>query len=112
MIVDAWLPIGYVLPDGSRMLSVLESGPEWQVLECEQDRCALVVGISLFKKWVAIKLVAESCAGLAEYAGRKLAVIVSQPDHNLYCLTNSRSPNSLAEAVSFASALSGEKRFR
>lgn len=105
MIVDAWLPIGYVLPDGSVMRSVLESGPEWQVLECEQDRRALVVGISLFKKWVAIKIIAESCAGFAEFAGRKLAVIVSQPDHNLYCLTNSRSPSSLAEAVSFASAL-------
>jgi hypothetical protein len=32
-------------------------------------------------------------------------VIVSQPDHNLYCLTNARSPSSFAEAISFASAL-------
>lgn len=105
MIVDAWLPIGYVLPDGSRMLSVLESGAEWQVLECEQNKRALAVGMPLFDKWVATKLVAAGCAGLAEFAGRKLAVIVSQPDHNLYCLTNSKSPNSLAEAISFASAL-------
>ncbi len=105
MIVDAWLPIGYVLPDGGRMLSVLESGAEWQVLECEQNKRAVAVEMPLFNKWVARKLVAESCAGLIEFAGRRLAVIISQPDHNLYCLTNSKSPNSLAEAISFATAL-------
>src|SRR5216683_7889414 len=100
MIVDAWLPIGHVLPDGGRMLSVLESGAEWQVLECEQNKRAVAVEMPLFNKWVARKLVAESCAGLIEFAGRRLAVIISQPDHNLYCLTNSKSPNSLAEAIS------------
>jgi cell division protease FtsH len=105
MIVDSWLPVGYVLPDGSRMVSVVEAGADWQIIECERNKRALAVGMPLFDKWTANGLVAESCAGLVECAGRRLAVIVLQPDHHLYGLANAKSPNSLTQALSFASAL-------
>jgi cell division protease FtsH len=105
MILDAWLPIGYLLPDGSRTLSILDSGEDWQIFECEQSKRALAVEMPLFNRWVATNLVEESCAGLAECVRRRLAVIVSQPSHSLYCLRESKSPNSLVEAMSFASAL-------
>jgi cell division protease FtsH len=105
MILDAWFPIGYSLPDGSRTRSILGSGEEWQIFDCEQGRRALAAEMPLFDRWVAAELVAESCAGLAECAGRMLAVIISQSSHDLYSLKNSRSPSSLTEAMSFASAL-------
>jgi cell division protease FtsH len=33
MALDAWLPIGFKLPDGAKFASRAVRGPDWQILE-------------------------------------------------------------------------------
>lgn len=42
MLLDAWLPIGYLLPDGSKVRVALFEGTHWQILETQGNERALV----------------------------------------------------------------------
>ena len=42
MALDAWLPIGFRLPDGAKVRIALFGGPNWQILETQGDGRALV----------------------------------------------------------------------
>ena len=43
MALDAWLPIGFKLPDGAKARVALYEGADWQVYETQGGGRALVV---------------------------------------------------------------------
>jgi hypothetical protein len=42
IMVDAWLPIGHVLPDGARLRIALHGGRDWQIVETQGGGRALL----------------------------------------------------------------------
>jgi cell division protease FtsH len=105
MATDAWLPVQYELPNGSWVSSVLDSGPDWQILALDRGRRALIVPAPLLDRWVSAGLAEEGCARNFEFGARSLAAVISDPSHTLAHLANCRSPSTKAEAMAFGSAL-------
>jgi hypothetical protein len=106
MALDAWLPIGFELPDGQRLSSIVDSGPDWQIVGADQGQNrALVVQRSLMDRWVASGLLERDCAQRIEFGLVSFCAISSGPHHVLAHLANCRSPTTKADAMAFASAL-------
>ncbi len=106
MATDAWLPIGFVLPDGQRLCSVLDSGPRWQIVNTDQGRKrVLVVQPSLMDRWVGSGLLERYCAQRFEFGSVGFCAITSGPPHVLTNLPNCRSPTTKADALACATAL-------
>src|SRR5262249_2898025 len=70
MAADAWLPIGFALPDGCRLSAILHAGPDWQILAADQERRALIVQPFLLDRWVAGGLLHADWAQKLKFGAR------------------------------------------
>jgi hypothetical protein len=83
MVQGLWLPKEYELPNGSKIRQLLYSGDEWQILETDGSKNALLVRSTLLRKW-------DDCGFLDESAfteisfGNELFQILSS--HKKYVL--------------------------
>ena len=59
MALDAWLPIGFKLPDGAKARVALFEGEDWQVYETQGGGRALVVRDELGARWQEAGLIDE-----------------------------------------------------
>ena len=57
MALDAWLPIGFKLPDGARTRIALFGASNWQIMETDGDGRALVAHEDLATRWVDSRLI-------------------------------------------------------
>src|SRR3546814_16292893 len=57
MALDAWLPIGFKLPDGAKARVALFEGADWQILETQGGGRALVVRDALADHWLDAGLI-------------------------------------------------------
>lgn len=102
---DAWLPIGFALPGGQRLSSILDSGPDWKIIDTDQRQRALVVQQPLLERWIRSKLLDENHAQHFEFGSLRFAAIISSAPHTLTALPNSWSPTTKGEATAFAAAM-------
>src|SRR5690606_26154175 len=105
VIVDPWLPIGFVLPDGACGLRVLFAGSDWQIIGVRGGARALVARAPLVERWVNAGLLASSAAAVFHFGGEALYRLPSGTDQQLAPLPAGESPQSYAEARAFALAL-------
>jgi cell division protease FtsH len=106
MAADAWLPIGFSLPDGQSVASTLDSGPDWQIIGTNMGQRALIVQTSLLDHWIKSKLLEEGSLRRFGFGALSLAALNSGASHELSRLANSRSPSTKAQAMAFALAMS------
>lgn len=104
MALDAWLPVGYKLPDGTKTRSVIFEGINWQIFETLGNGRALVVCDDLARQWVDTKLLDEGLLKSLNFGDRKLWSISCDSSQILCPLTEGSSPDSKAEALAFALA--------
>lgn len=69
MGLEAWLPLGFKLPDGAKAHIVLFEGPYWQILETQGGGRALVVQDTLAQHWLDAGLIDEGSRVPASYPG-------------------------------------------
>lgn len=105
MALDAWLPIGFTLPDGAQSRAALVGGADWQVFETKGDGRALVVQDSLARRWLQAGLIDAGTLVSFQFGDRKFHAISSGPSQTLCPVAEAKSPNSKADATSFAQAL-------
>jgi cell division protease FtsH len=105
MPVDAWLPIGYKLPDGASSRGAIVEGSGWQIVETAAPGRALVAEEALATRWLAAGLLDSELARAFQFGSRTLRLISSGPEHMLCPVFDSRSPNTTSEALAFAQAL-------
>lgn len=105
MALDAWLPIGFTLPDGAKVRMTQCSGADWQILETQDTGRALVVGSELERRWRDAGLISEGTFGSFHFGARQLCSLACGPGQLLGPVNKVQSPNSKAEALSFAMAL-------
>lgn len=105
MAIDAWLPVGFRLPDDARARVALFEGPNWQALETYGDGRALLARDELAKRWLAAGLIDEGSLAAFDFGAQRLWSISCGPSQILCPVSDGKSPNSKAEALSFAMAL-------
>lgn len=105
MGLEAWLPIGFKLPDGAKAHIVLFEGPYWQILETQGGGRALVVQDTLAQHWLDAGLIDEGTFSPFQFGDLQLRSISCSPSQTLCPVSEAKSPDNKAEALAFALAL-------
>lgn len=105
MALDAWLPIGFKLPDGARVRAALFEGKDWQIFETVGGGRGLVVHDALAQHWLNAGLIEDGTFDATQFGDRRLRSISCGPSQTLCPVSDAKSPDSKAEALSFALAL-------
>jgi len=105
MALDAWLPIGYKLPDDAKVRAAMSEGTGWQIFDTEGSGRALVVHDELAHHWIDAGLVEPGLFSSFVFGAQRLWAITCGSSQLLCPVNEGRSPDSKAEALSFALAL-------
>lgn len=105
MTADPWLPIGTTLPGDLALARTLVASDEWQVVAVRGGGRVLLATEELAARWTASGLVAEGELETFEYGWRTFRFARGGADHALEPVAGSRAPNTLGEAMAFATAL-------
>ncbi|MCP5235364.1 MAG: ATP-binding protein [Zoogloeaceae bacterium] len=105
MALDAWLPIGFKLPDGAETRIALFEGAHWQILETLGGGRALVVQDELVQHWIASDLVQEGTFSRFRFGNLGLQSISSGPSQTICPVSEAKSPDDKVEALAFSLAL-------
>lgn len=105
MVLDAWLPVGYKLPDSAKARVALYEGANWQILETQGKGRALLVHDELVQRWIKSSLIVPGYFKEFDFGDRHLWAISCGSSQVLCPVSNGDSPNTKAEALSFALAL-------
>ena len=105
MALDAWLPIGFKLPDGAKARVALYEGADWQVYETQGGGRALVVHDELGARWQEAGLIDDGTLDAFQFGDHQLRAISCSPSQTLLPISEAKSPDNKAEALSFVLAL-------
>lgn len=105
MALDAWIPIGFKLPDGAKARVALYEGADWQVYETQGGGRALVVHDELGARWQEAGLIDTGTLDAFQFGAHQLRAISCSPSQILLPISEAKSPDNKAEALSFALAL-------
>ena len=105
MALDAWLPIGFKLPDGAKARVTLFEGADWQILETQGGGRALVVCDALVEHWLDAGLIDDGTFNAFQFGDQQLWSISCGPSQTLCPVSEAKSPDTKAEALAFALAL-------
>jgi cell division protease FtsH len=104
MAIDSWLPIGYQLPDGAKTRVAMFEGANWQILETQGSGLALITLDELAMRWVDSGIVEDGQFESFDYGDRRLRSISCGATQVLCPVADGKSPDTKAEALSFAMA--------
>jgi cell division protease FtsH len=102
MAIDAWLPVGFIAPDGERARLALQDGLDWQIYETQGGGRILFAKSQLAKRWFEAGLVQQSQMSEFEFGGETYFALSSVLDYMLSSVEDCRSPDNKNEALSFA----------
>jgi len=102
VLLENWLPIGFVLPGGASCGRVLHGGADWQIIATDYGT-ALLAAASLAQRWHAAGIVTDEQIKTATFGGAEYGVIECANDAVLAPLSRCRTPDSQKE-VSVKSA--------
>src|SRR5882724_9957226 len=105
MPLEAWLPVGFALPDGARTRRVLQAGTAWQIVETASKGRALIVTQELASRWVAAGLANLNEWQSFRFGTELMHAFVASPRSMLTPVNDSRSPSNKNEALAFAVSL-------
>lgn len=105
MALNAWLPIGFKLPDGAKVRAALFEGIDWQIYETMGGGRALIALDTLAQHWQDAGLIEEGTFSASQFGDRELRSISCGPSQILCPVGEAKSPDNKAEALSFALAL-------
>jgi len=105
MALDAWLPIGFKLPDGTKVRAALCEGVDWQIYETMGGGRALIAQDTLAQHWLDAGLIEDGTLNAAQFGDRQLRSLSCGPSQTLCPVGEGKSPDNKSEALSFALAL-------
>ena len=105
MVLDAWLPIGYTLPDGSKSRIAVFEGANWQIVETQANGSALIAHDELVQRWISTGLIAVGLFSSFDFGDMRLCSVSCGSNQVIYPVSKGESPDTKVEALSFALAL-------
>lgn len=109
MVLDPWFPVGYKLPDGAKTRLAMFGGANWQIFETQGNGRALAVHDELARRWVDTGLIDPGDFSSFDFCGQRFGAISCGSSHFLCLVSEGRSPDTKAEALSFALALNATR---
>jgi hypothetical protein len=109
MSINPWIPVGYVLPGGTRVLSTLYADVNWQIAETEGHGRVLLATPVLADRWIAGGIIQSDLMGLIPFGDQSYRFLVSGPNAALAPVENCGSPRNKTDALAFALALRGTR---
>lgn len=109
MILDAWLPVGFELPDGDQAKRAVSGGINWQIIETKKGNFALISRDSLHQKWFETELLEPGAVKEFTFGSNIYGYLISDKSHILRPVSDAKSPNTVADAMSFSLALKGTR---
>ena len=104
MVIDAWLPVGYKLPDGAKSKIVIFDGTGWQILETQGHGRALIAREELTQRWIDSGLLEPGSLATFDFGDQRLCSISCGTSQILCPVSEGKSPNTKNEALSFSLA--------
>jgi len=105
MVRDAWLPIGFSLPDGSRTKTVVHEGANWQIVTTGDGGRALIARKELANRWIETGLIEAERVRPLGFGAERLLTVSFPSGHIVAPVSDCRSPRNKAEAIGFAISL-------
>ena len=105
MAIEGWLPIGFALPDGAKTRTALYEGGNWQIFSTFADGRAVIVTQDLAERWIEGGLLDEGQLSEFTFGNSKFRSISCGESQVLSPVSEGASPNTKAEALSFALTL-------
>lgn len=105
MALDAWLPIGYKLPDDAKTHVTLFEGVNWQIVETQGNGRAIITHDDLVNSWVKAGLITSGVMSAFNFGEQRLWSISCSPSQIICPVSSGKSPDSKVEALAFAQAL-------
>ncbi len=105
MAIASWFPVGFALPDGSRIVRKRSAGSDWQILVTAGNRRALVAEDELANRWIQSGLIASGLLSAFEFAGRPYRGMSGGANEVITQVSEALRPESKSEALAFALSL-------
>ncbi|WP_319467016.1 ATP-binding protein [uncultured Pseudodesulfovibrio sp.] len=105
MAKDAWIPIGFVLSDGSTIRSLLYSGEEWQIYETNEATNILIIRSGLKERWLEEGFLTDSLFKPIEFSSDVFQCLSSNKKYSLEPVEGGKSPDTKIDALAFAVAI-------
>lgn len=105
MAIDAWLPNGFLFPDGAKVGSAAFEGVGWQVYGTAGKGHALVVHQELWERWLSAGLVQEGEFHSLRFGEHRFQSLSCGASQVLRPVSEAKSPDNKVEALAFALAL-------
>jgi cell division protease FtsH len=105
MVLDAWLPVGFALPDGSHSRAALHEGAGWQIVRTQNGGRALVIQDALAQRWIEAGLLEVGALLPFTFGSQSLRCVTSGDDQVLAPIGEGLAPASKSEAMSFSLSL-------
>src|SRR5689334_8781745 len=102
MALEAWLPVGFKLPDGAKVRIALFEGTDWQIFETMGGGRALVAHDALAQRWIKAGLIDQGTLDVFKFGDRQFLAISSAPSQTLCQVSEGKSPDNKSEALAFA----------
>jgi len=109
MILDAWLPVGYELPDSEHAKRTISGGINWQIIETKKGNFALLSKDSLHHKWLETGLLEVGAIKEFSFGNDDYGYLISDKAHILSPVATAKPPNTVSDALSFSLALKGTR---
>ena len=105
MAIDAWLPNGFVLPDGAKVGSAAFEGVGWQIYGTAGRGHALVASQELVDRWLASALIHDGELRSFKFGEHDFQSFSCGASQIIRPVSEARSPDNKVEALAFALAL-------
>lgn len=109
MALDAWLPVGFTIPDGERARIALHEGIDWQIYLAMGGGRILLARESLATRWLASGLLDADLLAKFSFGGEEFYALTSSSDYVLAPVAECDSPDNKNEALSFAGTLKASR---
>lgn len=105
MVIESWLPIGFLLPNGEEVNQAIYGGPNWQIIDTSSNERALLAKSCLYQQWIDSGLLDVALVTSFSFGNGDYGYVLSEKNKILCPIKDSDTPVTLAEALSFSDAL-------
>ena len=99
---ERWFPLKHKLSDGVQLGELLHGSCNWQIYRLDNEQFMLIVQSSLADRWVELNLLPETVWTPFSFGQDDYRFITSEPYQRLEPIAVNRSPDTKADALSFA----------
>lgn len=105
MLIDGWLPIGYVAPDGAVIGRVRFADAAWQIADTAGFGAILIATDTLMARWRTEAFINDGDFDNFTFGETTYFCISCGPSQTIAPLETARSPSTVNQALAFATAL-------